>query len=386
MTRARVRDLGITIGAFSPGTHNAITDVPGVWVGHKTVIRDTPRASTQLRASTESSASTELRASSELRARTGVTVITAREGRIHEDYPFAGYFSFNGCGEMTGVPWIEESGLLTSPIALTNTAQVGLVRDAITRYALDHLGGRGGYWLPVAGETYDGWLNDLAAQPLTVQDVYDALDAAAAGPVAEGNVGGGTGMICHDFKGGIGTSSRVVETESGRYSVGALVQANYGDREHLRVDGVPVGRAIGRDVVPLPWEASPFSSSILVVLATDAPLLPLQCKRLARRATVGLARAGGTGHAFSGDLFLAFSTGNHYPPETEQPVEVRMLPLDQMDPLSDAAAEAVEESILNALTAAETMTGYQGHVAYALPLDKLKEVMASFRAAPPPRL
>ncbi len=188
MTRARARDLGITIGTFAPGTHNAITDVPGVWVGHKTVIRDTPSAST------------------ELRVRTGVTMITAREGRLHEDNPFAGYFSFNGCGEMTGVPWIEESGLLTSPIALTNTAQVGLVRDAISRYGADHFGG--GYWLPVAAETYDGWLNDLASYPLTTEDVYAALDAAASGPVAEGNVGGGTGMICHDFKGGIGTSSR----------------------------------------------------------------------------------------------------------------------------------------------------------------------------------
>jgi D-aminopeptidase len=170
----------------------------------------------------------------------------------------------------------------------------------------------------------------------------------------------------------------VVKTAGGRYSVGALVQANYGDREHLRVDGVPVGREIGRDVVPLPWEASPFSSSILVVLATDAPLLPGQCKRLARQATVGLARAGGTGHAFSGDLFLAFSTGNHCPPGARQPVEVRLLPLGQTDPLFDAAADAVEESILNALTAAETMTGYQGHVAHALPLDKLKQVMASY--------
>ena len=280
MTRARARDLGITIGTFTPGTHNAITDVPGVWVGHKTVIRDTPSAST------------------ELRVRTGVTVITAREGRIHEDYPFAGYFSFNGCGEMTGVPWIEEAGLLASPIALTNTAQVGLVRDAISRYAVDRFDGRG-YWLPVAAETYDGWLTDLASYPLTMEDVYEALDSAASGPVAEGSVGGGTGMICHDFKGGIGTSSRVVETDSGRYSVGALVQANYGDRALLRVDGVPVGREIGPDVVPRPWDAppgeaeAPFSSSILVVLATDAPLLPGQCKRLARRATVGLARAGG---------------------------------------------------------------------------------------------
>jgi D-aminopeptidase len=363
MTRARARDLGITIGTFSPGAHNAITDVPGVWVGHKTVIRDTPAV-----------------------VRTGVTVIVPREGRIHEDHPFAGYFSFNGCGEMTGLPWIEESGLLQSPIALTSTAQVGMVRDAMTRYSVERLAGRGGYWLPVAAETYDGWLNDLASYPLAIEDVYDALDSAAAGPVAEGNVGGGTGMICHDFKGGIGTSSRVVETESGRYTVGSLVQANHGERPTLRFDGVPVGREIGPDVVPTPWETPPASSSILVVLATDAPLLPVQCKRLARRATVGLARAGGTGHAFSGDLFLAFSTGNHCPPSADRPVAVHMLPLGQMDPLYDAAAAAVEESILNALTAAETMTGHQGHVAHALPLDRLAQVMAKYnRTGSPPK-
>ena len=300
MTRARARDLGITIGTLTPGTHNAITDVPGVWVGHKTVIRDTPSAST------------------ELRVRTGVTVITAREGRIHEDYPFAGYFSFNGCGEMTGVPWIEEAGLLASPIALTNTAQVGLVRDAISRYAVDHFDGRG-YWLPVAAETYDGWLTDLASYPLTMEDVYEALDSAASGPVAEGSVGGGTGMICHDFKGGIGTSSRVVETDSGRYSVGALVQANYGDRALLRVDGVPAGREIGPDVVPLPWDTPPGEA--------EAPPAPRSwsCWRRMRRCCPGSANAwraeppwgwrrGGTGHAFSGDLFLAFSTGNHSRP------------------------------------------------------------------------
>jgi len=352
MTRARLRDLGITIGSFPPGPENAITDVPGVWVGHRTLIQDVPPSA----------------------VRTGVTVVTAREGHLGEDLPFAGYFSFNGCGEMTGVAWIEESGLLASPIALTNTAQVGMVRDAISQYARGRY-----YWLPVAAETYDGWLNDMSAQALTREDVFAALDAAAPGPVAEGNVGGGTGMICHDFKGGIGTSSRSVTADFGQFTVGALVQANYGDRELLRVDGVPVGREIGPEVVPMPWQAPPASSSILVVLATDAPLLPVQCKRLARRATVGLARAGGTGHAFSGDLFLAFSTGNHCSPMARAPLEVHMFPLAGMDPLFDAAAEAVEEAILNALTAAETMVGREGHQAYALPLDELQRIMAKYR-------
>jgi D-aminopeptidase len=311
-------------------------------------------------------------------ARTGVTVISPREGRIREDFVFAGYFSFNGCGEMSGVPWVEESGLLMSPVALTNTAQVGMVRDAITQYAIDHYGGAA-YWLPVAAETYDGWLNDMSARSVTQEHVYQAIESAASGPVAEGNVGGGTGMICNDFKGGIGTSSRVAETESGRFTVGALVQANYGDREQLRVDGVPVGREIGPDRVPLPWKTPPLSSSILIVVATDAPLLPGQCKQLAKRATAGLARDGGTGHAFSGDLFLAFATGNHCPPTFRAPLEVKMMPLGQMDALFDATAEAVEEAILNALTAAETMTGYKGHVAYALPLDELQRIMARYR-------
>jgi D-aminopeptidase len=353
--RSRLRDLGITIGVFPTGQYNAITDVPGVLVGHSTIVYDRPRV-----------------------ARTGVTIVTFREGRVYEDLAFAGYHSFNGCGEMTGLAWIEEAGILGSPIALTNTAEVGRVRDAISQYADERLDGRG-YWLPVAAETYDGWLNDISALHVTKEHVFEAITSAASGPVAEGNVGGGTGMICHDFKGGIGTSSRMVEVNSGRFTVGALVQTNYGDRELLRVDGVPVGREIGPSVVPRPWDAAPFSSSIIVILACDAPLLPGQCKQLARRATIGLARAGGTGHAFSGDLFLAFATGNHLAPRTELPYEVKAVPLNQMDPFFDATAEVVEESILNALTAAESMTGYGGHTAFALPLDELKRVMAKYR-------
>jgi D-aminopeptidase len=225
-------------------------------------------------------------------------------------------------------------------------------------------------------------LNDIDAFHVKREHVFAALEAAAGGPVAEGNVGGGTGMRCHGFKGGIGTASRVAETKSGAYIAGALVQANYGLRADLRVDGVPVGREIGPDVVPLPGTPPPGrDGSIIVVLATDAPLLPIQCKRLARRATVGLGRVGGNGYNSSGDIFLAFAAGNDLP-KVDRPLELRMLPHGQIDPLFLAAAEATEEAILNALCAAETMTGHNGHTAYALPLDKLQRVMARYRPAP----
>ena len=353
MTRSRLRDLGITIGTYPTGPYNAITDVPGVWVGHKTLIYDEPRL-----------------------ARTGVTVIVPREGAIWKDHAFAGFHSFNGCGEMTGLPFIEEFGVLSSPIAITNTNQVGLAHQAIVAYgAGQHYGFA--FKLPVAAETYDGWLNDIDAFHLTEAHVREALDSAAGGPVAEGNVGGGTGMICHDFKGGIGTSSRVVDDESGRYTVGALVQANHGDRALLRVDGVPVGREIGPDHTPLPWHEPPKGGSIIVVMAMDAPLLPDQCKRLARRATVGLARVGSVGHNTSGDIFLAFATGNHVPAGARAPFDIKVLP--HLNPFFEAVAEVVEESILNALTAAETMTGFNGHTAHALPLDELQRVMARYR-------
>lgn len=355
MGRARLRDLGITIGRFPTGRYNAITDVPGVTVGHRTLIYDQPSV-----------------------ARTGVTAILPRGESSRQDFCFAGWHSLNGCGEMTGLLWVDDSGMLMSPIGLTNTAQVGLVRDAITQYALEKYAGAG-YWLPVAGETWDGWLNDTSAYPITKEDVYAALDAAASGPVAEGNVGGGTGMICHDFKGGIGTSSRLVALRESTYVLGVLVQANYGDRHLLRVDGVPVGRTIGPDVAPLPWTQPPLSSSILVIIATDAPLMPTQCRRLAQRATVGLARVGGYGDSFSGDIFLAFATGSHLARSGDGPQAVQVLSPGDMGPFFEATAEAVEESILNALVAAETMTGYMGHTAYALPLDELRRVMALYR-------
>jgi D-aminopeptidase len=351
MSHERLRDLGLSVGVLEPGPLNAITDVPGVWVGHATVIAEEPTV-----------------------ARTGVTVIVPREDEIRNDYCFAGYHTFNGNGEMTGIHWVEASGMLTSPIGLTNTYSVGVVHDALIEWAITRHGG--GYGLPVAAETFDGWLNDIRAFHITKDHVFAALENAGPGPVAEGNVGGGTGMICHDFKGGIGTSSRIVNAPSGSFVVGALVQANYGDRSHLRLGGVPVGQQLDGEVVPLPFKARPDGSSIIVILATDAPLLAPQCKRLAQRATVGLARVGGIGHDGSGDIFLAFATGNHVPATATAPVSVQMLPNSQIDPFFEAAAEATEEAILNALVAAETMIGYKGRTVHAMPNELVQALVA----------
>lgn len=354
MERARVRDLGITIGRLSTGSLNAITDVPGVLVGHRTLIADTPRVT-----------------------RTGITMVVPRGGAIWTNYAFAGAFSFNGNGEMTGLPWLEESGQLGSPIAITNTYAVGVVRDALVAYAIEH-GYSHRFHLPVVAETFDGFLNDIEGFPITREHVYEALAAASGGPVAEGNVGGGTGMRCHGFKGGIGTASRCVDVMGERYTVGVLVQANYGRMPHLRIDGVPVGRELDA----ARREANEPKGSIIAVIGTDAPLIPTQCARLARRATVGLARVGGHGFNSSGDLFIAFATGNDAPAPPVHPYRLVMIPHEEIDPFFEAVAEATEESILNALTAAETMTGLKGTVE-ALPLDAVREIVTRHRPAPP---
>lgn len=354
MAKKRLRDLGIHIGNLKPGPLNAITDVPGVLVGQTTLITD-----------------------DKFTARTGVTAIFPRKN-VHQDFAFAGFYSFNGIGEMTGLPFLEETGFLSSPVLLTNTHQVGMAYDAIVRYGARMYGGFS-YKLPVVGETYDGWLNELDAFPLTEEHVVAALESAHGGEVEEGNTGGGTGMICYEFKGGTGTASRQVQILDETYIVGVLVQANHGDRGDLRVDGVPVGREIGPAVVPLPWPTAPATSSILIVIATDAPLLPNQCKRLAQRATVGQGRTGGMGLDGSGDLFLAFSTGIHYIPAEERLVSLQMVPSFNMDLLIKATVEAVEEAILNVLVAAESMTGYHGHTAQALPHAMLVEVMKRYR-------
>lgn len=361
MTRARLRDLGISIGTYPTGTYNAITDVPGVLVGHETIISDEGRT-----------------------ARTGVTMIVPRDGAIWSDHAFAGYFSFNGCGEMTGLPWVSEAGLIHTPIGITNTNSVGVVRDALCAYPVEEASrfevppSIASTWtgsLPVVAETWDGWLNDIEAFHVTKRHAIQALKNARSGEVAEGNVGGGTGMICHEFKGGIGTSSRIVKYTHDSYTVGVLVQSNYGSRRHLTIDGVPVGRELDYSRIASPWIEPPKGGSIIVIVATDAPLLAVQCQRLARRATVGLARVGGMGHNGSGDIFLAFATGNHLPVGAQGPLDLRMLPHDYMDPLFEAVAEATEEAILNALTAAETMVGNRGRTVYALPLDEVRRLV-----------
>ncbi len=355
MTTPRLRDLGLQIGTLPTGRWNAITDVAGVGVGHRTVIRDEPRI-----------------------ARTGVTVVHSRPPGRETDLCYAAMHSFNGNGEMTGSHWLAESGLMSTPVAITNTHQVGLVRDALVlaEVARDP---NATWCLPIVGETYDGFLNDIDAFHLTGDDVDAALAACEwDAPVVEGNIGGGAGMICHGFKGGVGTSSRVVETPSESYTVGVLVQANYGSRDRLALNGVPIGSHIGPDVVPLPADPTVADSgSIIVVIATDAPLLADQCRRLAQRATAGLARVGGTGSNGSGDIFLAFSIGNSVSLAADAPVSVTTLPADHLSPLFTGVIEAVEESIWNALCAAETMTGFRGRVVHALPADLLVAAVES---------
>jgi len=334
--------------------------------------------------------------------RTGVTVVVPRDGDPWTQPVFAGSHTLNGNGELTGLEWIRETGLLAGAIAITNTHSVGVVHDALIAHASrSHPPGAPFWSLPVVGETYDGTLNDINGFHVRPEHVDAALAAATDGPVEEGGVGGGTGMICHEFKGGIGTASRVLADDRGGWTVGVLVQANYGRRGLLRVDGVPVGRAIPTTEVPSPYpnrggggggglglggggrgadRAS--AGSIIIVVATDAPLLPDQCRRVAQRAGLGLARAGGMGATSSGDLFLCFATGNRDIPqaEVEPPGElvgtVRMVVDPALDPLFEATAEATEEAIVNALVAAKMMTGRDGIVAHALPHDRLVEEMA----------
>ncbi|CAN5684575.1 P1 family peptidase [soil metagenome] len=364
--RMRARQLGVRIGRFETGPFNAITDVAGVRVGHTTLI----------------DGEGELVVGSGP-VRTGVTVIHPHEGSIARDPVFAGYNQLNGNGEMTGVAWIEESGLLTSPIAITNTHSVGIVRDAIIAWEAqaDVYDADVTFGLPVVGETYDGWLNDINGFHVTKDHVFAALDSATLGPVAEGNVGGGTGMICHEFKGGIGTSSRVIPDGASNWTVGVLVQANYGSRHLLRIDGVAIGEELPVESIPSGRTNSVKpggdAGSIIIIVATDAPLLPHQCKRVAQRATIGLARVGGYGSNGSGDLFLAFSTGNRGVDVAGNvhPVEVRNFPNSSISGLFEATMEATEEAIVNALCMAETMVGINGRLCPALPLDKAGSIL-----------
>lgn len=359
----RARELGLEIGVLPSGPNDAITDVAGVGVGHSTIIRGEGPLVV-----------------GEGPVRTGVTVVRPREGLARDEPVFAGCHRFNGNGEMTGLEWIREAGALTTPVAITNTHSVGVVRDALISAELE---AEGEYWsLPVVAETYDGTLNDINGMHVTAGHVREALADASGGPVVEGSVGGGTGMICHEFKGGIGTASRRVPEEGGGWTVGALVQANYGSRSTLRVDGAPVGRVLTKDRVPSPFDGEEGgqpagAGSIIVILATDAPLLPIQCDRLAQRATVGLGRMGGGLDDGSGDIFLAFATGNRGLPravldeDVPLSVPVRMLPNERMTPLFHATAEATEAAILNALLAATTVTGRDGITAHNLAPETL---------------
>lgn len=341
----RARDLGIPFDG-RPGRLNAITDVAGVTVGHVTLVRDLEDGKA---------------------VRTGVTAVLPR-GRSSSDSPvFAGWFALNGNGEMTGTTWIEESGFLEGPVMITNTHGVGAVHEGTIRWRLAQgAADASGYWwsLPVIAETYDGYLNDINGLHVRPEHAMQALDAASAGPVAEGSVGGGTGMICHEYKCGIGSASRLARTSDGEYTVGVLVQANYGLRDTLRVAGVPVGRYLTDDRLrgqrTATWPEAGMGS-IIIVVATDTPLLPHQLERLARRAALGLARVGGTAGNGSGDIFVAFSTANEDVNQADTDMRARTLANERLSPVFNAVVFAVEEAIVNALVAGRTVTGHRGN-------------------------
>jgi D-aminopeptidase len=363
LPRARLRELGLVVGTLPCGPLNAITDVAGVGVGHVTLIEDEPHV-----------------------IRSGVTAIVPLLGQLWRAGCFAGFDRYNGFGEVTGTHWIAEAGLLSSPIVLTSAFSIGVARD--TLLALPFVHGVPERWhQPCAAETYDGVLNDGLAAPVRREHVEAAIAAAAAGLVAEGAVGGGTGMMSFEFKSGIGTASRRVRAAGQVYTVGVLVQSNFGNRRHLTVDGVPVGRELGYHVTPSPQrrddgEADETKGSIVIVVATDAPLLPPQLNRLARRANAGLSRVGGFGNNRSGDFALAFSTANVLPFQQVGLVQgLTMLGGEDMNPLLPAAAEAAEEAILNSLTMAGTMTGVRGTTVHELPLDRLQALMQRHRGA-----
>ena len=362
--KPRARDLGVPFDG-TPGPLNALTDVKGVEVGHVTLISGSGKLVV-----------------GQGPVRTGVTAILPR-GKSPASRVFAGWFSLNGNGEMTGTTWVEESGFLEGPVMITNTHSVGVVRDAVIKWRVNLAPpGETGYWwaLPVVAETYDGYLNDVNGFHVMPQDAIRALDSARSGPVAEGNVGGGTGMICYEFKGGIGTASRQLRPAEGGYTVGVLVQCNCGAREQLRIAGVPVGQEITNDKVwgKISSNRDEEKGSIIIVVATDAPLLPHQLKRMARRASLGLARTGSTSGNGSGDIFIAFSTANPGAGKATGVTQVQMVANDDMNPIFSATVQATEEAIVNALVAAETMTGSDNHTAIALPHDRLREILRKY--------
>ena len=362
--KPRARDLGVPFDG-SPGPFNAITDVFGVTVGHTTLISGAGKLQV-----------------GKGPIRTGVTAVLPRGKDSMNDPVFAGWWSLNGNGEMTGTTWVEESGFLEGPVMITNTHSVGVVRDAVIQWRVAH--GQPdptGYWwsLPVVAETWDGWLNDINGFHVKPEHAFYAIDSAHGGAVEEGAVGGGTGMVCNEFKGGIGTSSRRIESKIGAYTVGVLVQCNYGSRKNLRIAGAPVGREIPEDPA---YASTSFNEldrgSIIVVVATDAPLVAHQLKRLARRVSLGLGRNGSISGNGSGDIFIAFSTANSGAGAADHLVDLKMLPNDQIEPVFTATVQATEEAIINAMVAAETMTGIENHKIIRLPHDRLREVLKKY--------
>ncbi len=354
--KVRARDLGIPFEG-SPGPLNAITDVQGVEVGHVTLISGKGKLVV-----------------GKGPVRTGVTAILPR-GRNSTDPVFAAWFTLNGNGEMTGTTWVEESGFLEGPVMITNTHSVGTVRDAVIAWQRSRGTTFQPWSLPVVAETYDGFLNDINGFHVKAEYVFQALDGAKAGPVGEGSVGGGTGMVAHRFKGGIRTSSRTLDEGRGEYIVGVLVQANYGGRSQFTVAGVPVGR----EITDLTRErGDEDTGSIIIVVATDAPLFPHQLKRVVKRAALGVARNGGFGHNGSGDIFIAFSTANPGAANQSEVVSLQMIPNSRITPIFLATVQATEEAIINAIVAAETMTGRDGNTVYGLPHERLKEVIKKY--------
>jgi D-aminopeptidase len=363
-TKPRARDLGVPFDG-TPGSLNAITDVSGVTVGHTTLISGEGKLQI-----------------GKGPVRTGVTAVLPRGKDSMTNPVFAGWWSLNGNGEMTGTTWVEESGFLEGPVMITNTHSVGVVRDAVIQWRVAH--GQPdptGYWwsLPVVAETWDGWLNDINGFHVKPEHAFQAIDSAKSAPVEEGNVGGGTGMICNEFKGGIGTSSRKIDSKVGGFTVGVLVQCNYGSRANLRIAGVPVGREIPDD---RPYASTSFAEadrgSIIVVVATDAPLVAHQLKRLARRVSLGLGRDGSISGNGSGDIFIAFSTANSGAAAVDHIVDLKMMPNDRIEAVFAATVQATEEAVINAMVAAETMTGIENHKVIALPHDRLRAVLKKY--------
>jgi D-aminopeptidase len=360
----RARDLGIPFDG-TPGPLNAITDIDGVLVGHTTLISGDGKLVV-----------------GKGPVRTGVTAVLPRGAASTQHPSFAGWYAQNGNGEMTGTTWVEESGFLEGPIMITNTHSVGVVRDAVIAWRVAHApaDAADSWWsLPVVAETWDGWLNDINGFHVKPEHVFHALESAHTGPVEEGAVGGGTGMVCNSFKGGIGTSSRRLAEKDGGYLVGVLVQCNYGRRNNLRIAGIPVGREIENEdpYASVPSDIAEYGS-IIVIVATNAPLLPHQLKRIARRVSLGIGRTGSIAGNGSGDIFIAFSTANPGASDVDHVVDLKMVPNDKLDPLFAATVEATEEAIVNAMVAATDMTGINGHHVRALPHAQLRAVLAKY--------